>query len=182
MLLAERVLLLGEGDGRALERLLAIAPQAHFHVIEVSPEMIALARQRTRDSARITFYCQDARTANWPAAYYDAVVTNFFLDCFTEDEARDLVRRLATSLTPNGSWLIGEFAIPGGGWPRLHAQIWIRMMYRFFNLTTGLRARELPPIGTLMGEAGMECVEGEQQRAGLMVSELWMQRPGKRQL
>src|SRR5580704_9374486 len=46
---AQRVLILGEGDGRTLARLLAVAPAARFEVIELSSEMIALAKARARD-------------------------------------------------------------------------------------------------------------------------------------
>jgi SAM-dependent methyltransferase len=170
---ARRVLILGEGDGRALERLLAIAPLARFDVVELSAEMIALARRRTNNSDRIDFHCGDARKETWPAEYYDAVVTNFFLDCFSEADARCLIRQLANALTPDGVWLISEFAIPTAGWRRLHAQIWIWTMYRFFRLTTGLSATSLPPIEVLMTEAGMRRVAQEKKRGGLMVSEIW---------
>ena len=46
-------------------------------------------------------------------------------------------------------------------------------MYLFFRITTRLGATMLPPIETLMREAGMECVERDQKRAGLMVAEVW---------
>jgi SAM-dependent methyltransferase len=170
---ARGVLILGEGDGRSLERLLTLAPSAVFDVVELSPEMISLAKQRTRNSTRVTFSCQDARKASWPAAQYDGIVTHFFLDCFDEDEARHLIAQLANALTPDGSWLVSEFAIAVKGWRRLHARIWIGTMYRFFGITTGLRARALPPIEMLMREAGMYRTEREQARAGLMVSEVW---------
>ncbi len=51
------------GDGRSLARLFTLAPLAVFDVVEISPEMIALARQRTGGSARASYLCQDARTA-----------------------------------------------------------------------------------------------------------------------
>jgi spermidine synthase len=170
---ARRVLILGEGDGRTLERLLKLAPEARFDVVEISPEMIALARYRVRNSARVDFHCRDARGAIWPRASYDAIVTHFFLDCFTEEEARDLIRRLAAALKTDGSWLISEFAVPAAGLRRLHAEVWIRAMYLFFRITTRLGATMLPPIETLMREAGMERVERDQKRAGLMVAEVW---------
>ncbi len=170
---AKRVLILGEGDGRSLGRLLALAPSAVFDVVELSPEMISLAQGRTRNSARVKFSCQDARVVSGPAAQYDGIVTHFFLDCFDEDEARHLIAQLANALTPVGNWLVSEFAIPAKGWRRLHARIWIGAMYRFFGITTGLRARALPPIEMLMREAGMYRTEREQARAGLMVSEVW---------
>jgi SAM-dependent methyltransferase len=170
---ARRILVLGEGDGRSLSRLLKLAPLADFDVVEISPEMIALARQRTGNSARVNFFCQDARTANWPAAQYDGIVTHFFLDCFVEGDARQVIRRLKNTLTPDGIWLMSEFAVPDQGWRHLHARIWIGTMYRFFGIATGLSARALPPIERLMHEAGMTRTDQEKGRAGLMVSEVW---------
>ena len=170
---ARRVLILGEGDGRTLERLLTIAPMARFDVVELSPEMISLARLQTNNSDRVAFHCRDARTENWAAGHYDAIVTHFFLDCFSEADARCLIRQLARALAPAGVWLISEFAIPKAGWQRIHAQIWIWAMYRFFRLTTGLSARSLPPVETPMRQAGMRRVKQEKQRSGLIVSEIW---------
>jgi SAM-dependent methyltransferase len=170
---ARRILVLGEGDGRSLARLLTLAPVALFEVVEISPEMIALARQRTGNSARINFFCQDARTATWSPAQYDGIVTNFFLDCFVEEDARQLIRRLANALTPDGIWLMSEFAVPDKGWRRLHARIWIATMYRFFGIATGLGASALPPIERLMQEASMTRTDQEKARAGLMISEVW---------
>jgi len=170
---ARRVLILGEGDGRTLECLLTVAPLAHFDVVELSPEMIALARRRTNNSARIAFRCRDARKENWPTAHYDAIVTHFFLDCFSELDARRLIGQLAKALTPDGTWVISEFAIPKAGWQRWHAQIWVGVMYRFFRLTTGLPTKELPPIETLMKETGMHLIHREKHRGGLIVSDIW---------
>lgn len=173
---ARRILVLGEGDGRSLARLLTLAPSAHFDVMEVSPEMIALARQRTDNSVRVHFSCEDARNAKWPPAQYDGIVTHFFLDCFIEEDARGVIRQLADALKPDGIWLLSEFAVPDEGWRRLHAQIWIGTMYRFFGIATGLRASALPPIEKLMSEADMTRNEQEKARAGLMVSEVWRKR------
>jgi SAM-dependent methyltransferase len=166
-----RVLILGEGDGRTLERLLILAPNARFDVFEISPEMIALAQKRTRNSDRVSFHCEDARTADWKPGSYDAIVTNFFLDCLNEQDARQLVNKLAGALTPEGTWLVSEFAIPKSGWRRIHAKIWIGTMYRFFRIATGLQTSELPPIDSLMQEAGMQCLDQKKTRAGLIVEQ-----------
>jgi ubiquinone/menaquinone biosynthesis C-methylase UbiE len=169
---AERVLVLGEGDGRTTERLLGIAPQACIDVVECSPEMIALARRRT-NSARVCFRCADALAETWPAHYYDAIVTNFFLDCLDTTDVRDLVHRLAGALASGGIWLIAEFAVPPRGWKRLHARAWIGVMYRFFGVTTGLRTQHLPEIEAALRASGLIRVEQETERAGLIISEAW---------
>ena len=173
---ARTVLILGEGDGRVLERLLNIAPEARFDVIDISPEMIALARLRTGNPNRVRFVCGDARTIARPEARYDAVLTLFFLDCFTEPDARRVIDRIAASLTPNGVWLVSDFAIPASGWRHWHARFWIGTMYRFFRVTTGLEARQLPPIERILAEAGMHRVERHEARAGMMYSEVLIRR------
>jgi SAM-dependent methyltransferase len=172
---ARRILILGEGDGRVLARLLAIAPQAQFDVVEVSPEMIALARGRTGNSERVRFLCQDARTFAFPASY-DAVLTMFFLDCFTEQDARHLTLRLAESLKAGGRWLISEFAIPEKGWSRPLAGLWIWAMYRFFRVTTGLRPQKLPPVEQLVAQAGMMGSDREEERGGMLYSAVFTMR------
>jgi SAM-dependent methyltransferase len=170
---ARRVLILGEGDGRVVARLREVAPGASIEVIELSGEMIALASLRIGSTVRVRFRQQDARLADFGVSDYDGVVTCFFLDCFQEAEAQDIVSRLARALTPNGIWLMSDFAIPPRGWRRWHAAVWIWTMYGFFRITTGLRTAWLPPIEKLLAGAGLTRVEHEEERAGLMVSELW---------
>jgi len=174
---ARRVLVLGEGDGRTLKRLLAAAPDAQFDVVESSPEMIALARARVEDSGRVHFSCQDALSVSFPEAVYDAVVTCFFLDCFTEAELCGLLPRIERSLKPGAIWVVSEFAIPSRSWRRWHAAACIWTMYRFFRVTTGLRAQTLPPIERLLSECGMRRAEVRQQRWQMIVSEVLEFRP-----
>ena len=175
---AKRILILGEGDGRVLSCLLKIAPRAAIDVVEISPEMIALARSRTGNSERIHFYCHDARTVEFPSANYDAVLTMFFLDCFTEHDASCLIHRISKALKPDAIWLVSEFAIPDRGWAKWHAQTWIRTMYFFFGVATGLKVRALPPIGKLLSETGMRSVGRQHARAGLVISEVYAFVPG----
>jgi len=168
------ILILGEGDGRVLSKLLTLAPHAHFDVVEISPEMIELARRRTGDSVRIRFICQDARTVELAPDKYDAVLTMFFLDCFSERDARRLIDSVAEALNPAGVWLHSEFAIPDGGWQRWHARIWIATMYLFFRAATGLKIRSLPPIGKLFSDTGLRPIAWEDARAGLIASEMYV--------
>jgi len=170
---ARQVLVLGEGDGRAVARLATVAPLAQIDVYEVSAEMIALASARVGGNPRVRFHCQDARHAGWSGGTYDGIVTLFFLDCFLEAEVTELVRGLAQVLRPGGLWLMTDFAVPDSGWRRWHARVWIAVMYFFFRLTTGLRARRLPAIEAALREAGLGRVEGRERRAGMIRSEIW---------
>lgn len=170
---AHSILILGEGDGRTLDRVLKIARHAHIDVVESSAQMIALASQRIGADPRVRFHHHDAANITWLPAKYDAVVTSFFLDCFDESTARSIVHGLAQSLTPDGLWLINDFAIPPNGWCHWHARAWIATMYFFFRWTTGLRVNKLPPIDVLLHDAGLRPVTSEVSSDGLIVSQIW---------
>jgi len=171
---ARRILVLGEGDGRALEKLLLLAPNALVDVQELSERMISLARRRVGDSHRVSFRQADALTSKWPDSQYDGVVTLFFLDCFSESEARELVGRIARAMVPGSIWLVSDFAVPPRGWRCWHAKAWTWSMYRFFNIATALKTRSLPPIEKLLTEAGLRRLELEEARGGLIRSEVWI--------
>src|SRR5262249_8649366 len=128
-----------------------------FDVVESSAKMIALAQKRVAPSERVRFFCGDANSPSLveSLAAYDAVVTCFFLDCFTEGALRGFLERITPRLLPGAIWLVSEFEIPPVGWRRWHAQAWIWVMYRFFHLTTGLKPLDLPPIDRLLTEFGM---------------------------
>jgi ubiquinone/menaquinone biosynthesis C-methylase UbiE len=156
-----------------LAHLREIAPDAVIDVAEMSGKMISLAQARIGSTNQVRFLQQDARQIEFPCAAYDAVVTCFFLDCFPESEARGLVEKLARTLASNGTWLVSDFAIPTKGWQRWHASIWIWTMYRFFRITTGLRTGALPPIEKLLTNAGLVRTARTEERAGMIVSEVW---------
>jgi len=150
------ILLLGDGDGRFLKRLLKIAPHSRIRSIDASAEMLKLAAARVAaaDQGRVTFECADALSVDLPTFAYDGVATIFFLDCFTDDEAATLIGRVANSLKPGGIWLFADFAIPRRGVPRIGAQLVTSALYAFFRWRTGIAARHLPDSEGLIARAG----------------------------
>ncbi len=163
--------MLGEGDGRMLERMLAAAPDATFDVVELSAAMIARSRERVGDSTRVRFLCGDARAVEFIPGY-DAVVACFFFDCLEEGDARNLIRRFAGAMD-GGVWIISEFAQPEAGWRRYHALMWISTMYAFFRASTGLQVRAIPPLDKLFAECGLRRTARTSARWGLIASEVW---------
>lgn len=166
--------MLGEGDGRGLAHMLKICPQARFDVVELSANMIGLANRRARGSPRVSFHQRDVMEMSWPPHTYDAVVTHFFLDCLTEAEVQTLIARLKPALRTKGMWLIGDFTIPRRGWRHWWAALWVAAMYRFFRVTTGLRARKLAPFEQMLHRAGLRETCRQTRFAGMVVSALWV--------
>jgi SAM-dependent methyltransferase len=164
------VLILGEGDGRFLERLVAVAPQASIRCIDSSAAMLARAAGRLAPAARprVAFECVDVRAAAIPQRAYDAVVTMFVLDCLSAEEVAGVVERLAAGLRDGGVWLFADFAIPGRGWRRWRAELWVAALYLFFRWQTGLGARELPPSEDILRGAGFRLVDETTLEHGLL--------------
>jgi ubiquinone/menaquinone biosynthesis C-methylase UbiE len=172
--LADRreILLLGDGDGRALQRLLVAAPSSQIVSVDASKAMLALAAGRVplADQHRVTFVHADARMLDLQAGAHDAVVTQFFLDCFTASELAPLVERIAHATDRGSVWVYTDFAIPERGIRRVVARVIIAALYRFFRWRTALSARELPPSEQVIGNAGFRPIEEATFAGGLLRS------------
>lgn len=167
---ASRILVLGEGDGRALLHLVGTAPGAEIHCVDLSAGMLARASARltTAERTRVVFHRIDVRTSPLPDGPFDAVTTMFFLDCFTEDVARELVARIAARLQPDAAWLWADFRMPDRGWSRLRARALIAGLYAFFQWQTGIAARRLPPAETILAAAGFVSHERREWQGGMI--------------
>ncbi|HET7538074.1 MAG TPA: class I SAM-dependent methyltransferase, partial [Candidatus Didemnitutus sp.] len=137
------ILVLGEGDGRCLERLVRAAPDAAIDCMDGSAGMIASASSRLAnpdDRKRVTFWQVDLLAAELPPERYDAVITFFLLDCFNAEQARALIGRINRSLKPGALWLWADFTLPSHPLARLRARVWLFVLYLFFRWQTGLTA------------------------------------------
>jgi SAM-dependent methyltransferase len=170
---ARRVLILGEGDGRFLSRLLECNRRASITVIDSSARMIDLARQRTPASERSRVQFLNSDWSVLPAASFDLVVSHFFLDVLDHCQATAAIAQVSAALTPGSAWLISEFQVPASGIRRLHARLWLRAMYAFFALTTGLRASTLPPYRDCLTRCGFTEIDYKERRFGLIRSQVW---------
>lgn len=173
---ARRVLILGDGDGRFTAEFLRRSEAASVDSIDLSLRMLGLAERRVRacssSPAQIRFHHGDVRTMNF-SGKYDLIVSHFFLDCFTPDEAFVLVAQIAEVASPRARWLISEFHLPSVGIGRWAAAFLIRTMYLFFRLLTGLQARSLPDYTPVLMNQGFRRIRHRSTWGGLLVSELW---------
>lgn len=179
---ARQALVLGDGDGRFLARLLAATPELRALAVDLSPAMLRLVRQRAARAGavdRLTTTCADARLFELdplPAASpYDLVVTHFFLDCLTPADLDSLLARIQPQLAPRALWLVSEFQIPPAGrLGKTLAAALIRLLYAAFRLLTGLEVRALPPWRAQLSRAGFLPLRSYPSLGGLLVSELWV--------
>jgi SAM-dependent methyltransferase len=197
---ARRALVLGDGDGRFLARLLTRNPHLHADVVDQSPAMLRLLASRVaavRALDRIQVHQSDALTFNphpigdrtesrglrpkhvcTDGQPYDAVITHFFLDCFTTDEVLALAAKIHPHLAPNARWIVSEFAIPPG-LAALPAKSIVQSLYFAFRLLTGLRTHTLPDYASALTCAGLTLEDRKTFLSGLLVSDSWSVTPGK---
>jgi len=173
---SRRALTFGDGDGRFTARLLAINPEVRVDAIDASPAMLARLKKNAGSNAhRVRTVVADAR--NWKPSTedsFDLVYTHFFLDCLTDAEVGQLARQVSAILTPDGAWVVSEFAIPRGGVGRLIGQPLVALLYRAFGLLTGLGVRRLPDYDAALMAAGLKREAHRRWLFGVLVSERWI--------
>jgi SAM-dependent methyltransferase len=169
-------LVIGDGDGRFLARLLAQNPHLQADAVDTSATMLQLLRKRceaaapdakdrlrTHQSNALTFPLQNS---------CDLIVTHFFLDCLTQCELDALVSRIAKITLPGTLWLISDFRIPPGRM-RYPARLLVRSLYLAFRLLTGLRTTHLPDHARSLAQAGFVKISHHEELAGILTTELW---------
>jgi ubiquinone/menaquinone biosynthesis C-methylase UbiE len=172
---ARRALLLGDGDGRFLARLLEVNPTVTADVVDSSRSMLMLLERRVRrsgDHQRICLHHGDALT--WtPTGTYDLIVSHFFLDCFFPQQLEQLFDSVLPHARPGAQWVISEFAIPRNPFAACLARGIIGGLYRAFGWTTGLRVRALPDYAASLLRRGLSPINDRRYFAGLLCSQLW---------
>ncbi len=158
-----RALVLGDGDGRFLTKLLAQNPTLHATAVDTSEQMLKLLRARC-DPTRVQTIQGDALTVALPPGT-DLIVTHFFLDCFIQSEINGLALRLAQ---PGTLWLLSDFRATG---PLTRA--YVRSLYLAFRILTGLRVTHLSDPAAALTAAGFHRIAQHQTLDGLLYTELW---------
>jgi ubiquinone/menaquinone biosynthesis C-methylase UbiE len=175
---ARRALLCGEGDGRFLSRLLCANPGVEVNSVDASTNMVRIATRRlhrldTDARRRTALHCADVAAFVPDEGPFDLIATHFFLDCFSTEQADELVQRVAEFAAPQALWVISEFNRPKEGLPRIWTRAAIRLLREFFGMAAGLRTMALPDYRPALAYAGFELQRQEESRGGLFISELW---------
>lgn len=170
----QNALVLGDGDGRFLARLLNNHSSVHATAVDTSAVMLDLLSARCRSDA-VRLHIVHENVLDYVPDHhdrYDLVVTHFFLDCLTEQQVNQLVEQLAPVLSPNAIWLFSDFQIPPGKLT-IPAKLLVRSLYLAFRLLTRLDVTALPDHASAFKRAGL--VRSDQQKflGGILVTELW---------
>jgi hypothetical protein len=171
-------LICGGGDGRFLARLLHSNSQVEVDFVDSSPKMTLLAKRRIagmRRSAaqRVQFTVGDIRDFRPRYRGYDLIATNFFLDCFTDQNVTQLIGQLSSWTLPDALWMISEFQTSNGKLERLWQTTIVGTLYFAFRMTTGLNVSHVPNYAMPLQMAGFRQRREQSAMGGLLISSVW---------
>jgi len=160
---SKKLLILGGGTGWILPHLFRVNPKLEIHWIDTSEKMIARARTCAGNYPLIKFI--NGNETNVPDRDYDAVLTHFYVDLFTDEQLGKLIGEIKTRLTSNANWLVTDFEVH-----TTLQQIKVSLMYWFFRLVTGLKTRALPLWYKVFVERGFNVLETHSTKRGFIKS------------
>jgi ubiquinone/menaquinone biosynthesis C-methylase UbiE len=173
----ERILLAGEGHGRFLPECLRRFPEAEIVVVDASRRMLEIAGSSV-NTERVEFIHADFLEWSPMEGNFDLVVTNFFLDCFPEDELTKVIAKLGGLAAPNANWLLADFQISDGRATGLRSRVIVSLLYTFFRFVCDLKANSLISPDAMIRKEGFSILHRVTHEWGLLKSE-WWQRPGR---
>jgi ubiquinone/menaquinone biosynthesis C-methylase UbiE len=175
-----RVLSVGEGHGRFAAAFARRWPEAGIVCVEQSGQMLAQAQRRCATFSRagathapVHWIHSDFLEWKPPKERFDALVTCFFLDCFSRETLARVITKLAQCGRENAVWLNVDFDMPSRGFRRQRARVVHALMYAFFRRAVGLPAKRLTAPDTLLSSQGFRRERRAEFNWGLLAAEVW---------
>lgn len=161
------LLIIGGGTGEVLTDLREVNPSCNIWYVEASSEMLSIAGKRISGEyrSRLSFIHGTERSIP-EGIRFDAVMTNFFLDLYPDQQLSEIIEKIYHMLDKKGLWLVSDFVDGGKWWQRM--LLWV--MYRFFVITCDIKASGLPSWGIQMKSAGMKEITSKMFFGGFIKS------------
>lgn len=137
---SDRILLIGEGNGRFLAELLREKIGGHVTVVDSSPRMLSLLQKRIRSldhRTDVQVVCTDFLTWSDELPSFDAIVTHFLLDLFRPASQRRIVSRVTELAKPQALWINVDYQLVKSTW-RHRLIDWLQ--YQFDVVFSGIEA------------------------------------------
>lgn len=174
------ILVIGGGSGWLLEQLLYLNKDLHIVYLDASPNMIRLAKKKTKQHIRSSSSRVEFRTGTekdlLPGELFDVVFTPFLLDLFPAQRLNALMSRLESALQTDGLWLFADF------WPvKQPAPLWqrclLKAMYIFFDILSNVKATQLPDFKTHFRQLNMQKKFSATYYKGMIQAKVFSKQP-----
>ncbi len=157
-----KLLILGGGTGWILEEIEKINRDIQVRYIDQSPRMVKLAKSRKGD-LNIQFTIGTEADIN--DTDYDCVITNFYLDLFTDTQLTSVSEKIKSCLKSGALWLATDFYVLN-----LRQRLAVRCMYFLFRIVTGLTTTRLPDWQQVLNNIGGREIFSRQWSRGYIVA------------
>ena len=153
-----KALLVGEGTGNFLSKLIASNKVKTIFCLDISEKMIQICQKKNKQSVsslggnkRVHYiigdlFCLypnnllDANQHLNNKSLFSLITTNFFLDQFKEHELEKIMQRLDMLLTPGGYWYFTDFTLP----KNFFQKNLVKGLYIFFQKVCNIEADKVP--------------------------------------
>lgn len=159
-----KLLIMGGGTGWILQEVVKRRPELQVDYVEASEKMLTLSRPKVADDSMVHFI--HGTESSIPDSVYDCIITNFFLDVFSENSLNQVMSLLRKRLCPGGIWICTDFRTTR----RMDHRFLIWLMHRFFKWSVSLEAKRLLDFRPFFAERGMVLNEEVLFKNGLIFS------------
>ena len=160
------ILILGGGSGDFLKSLLKQHPQVTVDYLDISPRMIQLAKKKNQHPTNVNFIVGTEQ--NIPDRTYTVVITNFYLDLFSDGTLQQVVQKIIPHLSSDGQWLATDF-VEEKKWQ----SVMLSCMYLFFSTMARIEASSLPDWQSALKKAGMHEINSKKFYRGFIKASVY---------
>lgn len=143
----QKILIVGGGSGWILEQFGKFFHQLSITYVEISANMLSMARKRNCGNNTVRFVHAAAEEFE-SEEVYDVVITAFLFDNFGKVRANEVFLKLDAFLKPDGKWLFSDFFLDNKK-PQIWQRLMLRMMYLFFRQISSVEANQLTDMHPL---------------------------------
>ena len=164
---SDRLLLVGEGNGRFLGSLVARKTGGSICVVEKSRVMIRLAKDRTNNQGKTELKFVEADIRSYTAEQpFDCIVTHFFLDQFGPRAQQVIINRFNELITDDGTWINVDFTPPR----TMAGRALMSLQYTFFRIMSHIETRHCFDESVIAAQSGWIVSESVEFLDGFVVA------------
>jgi tRNA (cmo5U34)-methyltransferase len=163
-----KVLILGGGSGWLVADLLKVKPNCEVWYIDASEKMISLSKSKIEYEPMVYFI--HGTEQDIPLSIkYNVVITNFYLDLFTDHQLENVVAKIQSSMVLAARWIITDFVDCNKWWQKTM----LKAMYWFFRITCNIESKKLPEWNRFVEKAGLKKIESKAFYSGFIETALY---------
>ena len=162
-LACERILILGDGNGRFLHELYASGFQGEVVSVDCSQGMIAEAKKRcVAYTVRIKWIeCGIEKLSLNELGKFDCLITHYFWDVFEAEKGGGLLRKALCEVDGLSYVGMADFSSADGlkGWRALRQRVILNVLFACFRSITGIENRAMWSVDSVLQSSGWSQVK-----------------------